>query len=145
MKRDRITQRRYRIARALERATVPERPFRLGIRYIVHPDISTACAPSLLTIAAVLRDETQRIDDGILRQVLSFITDGRSPFFDRDITGALQAAVRLQHLVASGANRRPTRGTPQRHHLRTPAPEKAHKRARQRRGIAALAAPNTTA
>jgi CheY-like chemotaxis protein len=138
MKRDRITQRRHRLAGALEQAAVPERPFRHGIRYIVHPDISTACAPSLLTIAAVLRDETQRIDDGILHQVLSFITDGTSPFFGRDITDALQAAVRLQHRVLRGATRQLARGTPQRHHLRTPAPVTAHTPGRQRRGIVAL-------
>jgi hypothetical protein len=97
MKRDRIIKKRRKLARSLERAAVPERPFLGGPRYLVHPNVTAACAPSLLAIAEALREET--LDEDELRAVRTFITDGGSPFFGRDTTEALREAVRLQHIV----------------------------------------------
>ena len=99
MKRDRIIKKRRRLARSLERAAVPERPFLRGPRYIVHPNVTAACAPSLLAIAVALREETLMLDEDELGAVRTFATDGGSPFFGRDPTEALREAVRLQHIV----------------------------------------------
>jgi hypothetical protein len=100
MKRDRIIKKRRKLARSLERAAVPERPFLLGgPRYIVHPNVTAACAPSLLAMAVALREETLMLDEDGLRAVRTFVTDGGSPFFGRDSTEALREAVRLQHIV----------------------------------------------
>ena len=101
MKNDWNIKKRRRLARALERAAVPERPFMgRGPRYIVHPSVTVACAPSLQAIADVLRDEMHPIDKGSLEAVGTFLTDGcASAFFGRDSTAALREAVRLQHLV----------------------------------------------
>jgi len=100
MKRNWTIKKRRRLARSLERAAVPERPFRgRGPRYIVQPSVALACAPSLRAIATALREETLALDDDKLRAVLTFITDGASPFLGRDATEALREAVRLQHNV----------------------------------------------
>jgi hypothetical protein len=104
MKRDRNINRnikkRLRLARSLERAAVPERPFMgRGPRYLVQPSVTVACGPSLQTMATALRDEALVLDEDGLRAVLTFITDGGSPFFGRDATEALREAVRLQHMV----------------------------------------------
>ena len=99
MKRDRIIKKRRRLARSLERAAVPESPFLRGPRYMVHPNVTAACAPSLLAIAGALREETLMLDEDGLRAVRTFVTDGGSPFFGRDATEALREAVRLQHIV----------------------------------------------
>ena len=102
MSSDRSTKRRRKLARAIELALVPERPFRHGQPYIVHPDIALVCTPSLVTIAATLRDQTRRVEDHVLQQVDVFICDGASPFFGRDTIDALREVVRLQHLVVNG-------------------------------------------
>ncbi len=99
MKRDRITKQRKQLARACERAAVPERPFLKGPRYIVHPEVTAACAPSLRTIATALREATPVLGEDELRMVRRFITDGGSPFFGRDVTAAMREAVRLQHMI----------------------------------------------
>jgi hypothetical protein len=100
MKRDRNIKKRLRLARSLERAAVPERPFMgRGPRYLVQPSVTVACGPSLQTMATALRDEALVLDEDGLRAVLTFITDGGSPFFGRDATEALREAVRLQHMV----------------------------------------------
>jgi hypothetical protein len=100
MKRDRNIKKRHRLARSLERAVVPERPFRGGgARYLVQPSVAVACTPSLQAIATALREEALVLDENGLRALLTFITDGRSPFFGRDATEALREAVRLQHMV----------------------------------------------
>ena len=99
MFRDKATRKRSKVARALKRAAVAERPYIRGPRYLVHPTITAACAPSLLAIAAALRDDATAFDDDELRAVESFILDGRSPFFGRDATAAMREAVRLQHAV----------------------------------------------
>src|SRR5262249_13295132 len=52
MKRDRSSRKRRQLARAVERAAVPERPFARAPRYLVHPNVTTACAASLHAIAA---------------------------------------------------------------------------------------------
>jgi hypothetical protein len=94
-----IKQRR-RLARALERSAAPERPYMgRGPRYLVQPNVAMACAPSLRSIATALRDEACMLDEDGLHAVLSFITEGGSPFFGRDTTEALREAVRLQHNV----------------------------------------------
>ena len=93
-------KKRRRLARALERAAVPERPFiGRGPRYLVQPSVAQACAPSLQAIATALRDETLALDEHELHAVQAFITDGGSPFLGRDTTEALREAVRLQHIV----------------------------------------------
>ncbi len=100
MKRDRTTKKRHQLARQVERAADPERPLvGRGPRYIVHPRIASACAPSFKAIAAALRDDPRVIGDAGLEAVRSFIFDGGSSFFDRDETTALRDAVRLQHLI----------------------------------------------
>ncbi len=98
--RDLNIKKRRRLARSLERAAAPERPIICrGPRYIVQPSVAVACAPSLRAIATALRDETRKLDEHGLRAVLSFVTDGGSPFFGLDATEALREAVRLQHNV----------------------------------------------
>ena len=100
MVRDKIRRKRYGLARSLERAAVPERPhFGRGPRYLVLPEITMACAPSLLAIAAALRDGTHTLDEGAMDAVRSFISDGGSPFYGRDATAAMREAVALQHAV----------------------------------------------
>jgi hypothetical protein len=100
MKADRNIKKQRRVARSLERAAVPERPFLgRGPRYLVYPYVTAACAPSLLAIATALRDETLVLDEEELKDVKEFITDGASPFFGRDATAAMREAVRLQHSV----------------------------------------------
>jgi hypothetical protein len=99
MKRNWNIKRRRRLARSLERAAVPERPFIRGPRYLVQPSVTLACAPSLQAIATALRKEELVLNEDGLRAVLTFITDGGSPFFGRDATEALREAVRLQHIV----------------------------------------------
>jgi hypothetical protein len=93
-------RKRMRLARSLERAAVPERPYiGRGPRYVVHPTITAACAPSLLAMAAALRNDPMAFSDDELKPVQSFITNGWSPFFGRDETAAMREAVRLQHAV----------------------------------------------
>jgi hypothetical protein len=99
MKRDRNIKKRRRLARALERAAVPERPFMRGPRYLVQPSVTLACAPSLQAIATALGEEALVVDEDGLRAIWTFICDGASPFFGRDATEALREAVRLQHIV----------------------------------------------
>lgn len=100
MKRDRSIRKRQQLALDVERATVPERPFTgRGPRYLVQPNIATACTPSLLGIAAALRDDTRLIDNASLVAVGRFLTDGSSAFFGWDSTAALREAIRLQHVV----------------------------------------------
>ena len=101
MKRDRTMKKRQQLARRVERAAVPERPhIGRGLRYLVEPSTTAACAPSLRAIAAALRDETYPIDDASLNAVEWFLTGGAgSPFFGRDSTAALREVVRLQHVV----------------------------------------------
>lgn len=100
MKRDRTIKRRQKLARRVERAAVPERPYiGRGPRYLVQPSISTACAPSLRAIAAALRDETHPIDDTSLKAVERFLTGRNGSFYGRDSTAALRDAVQLQHAV----------------------------------------------
>lgn len=97
---DSATRKRITLARSLERASVPERPhLGRGSRYLVHPTITKACAPSLLAIAAALRAEPLAFHDSELSEVRSFILDGGSPFHGRDETAAMREAVRLQHAV----------------------------------------------
>jgi hypothetical protein len=94
------TTKRRRLARSLERAAEPERPYvGRGPRYLVQPEVATACAPSLRAIAAALRDETVALGDEQLRAIRSFVNDGSSTFFGRDITAAMRDAVGLQHAV----------------------------------------------
>src|SRR6187200_1541431 len=89
MLRDKATRKRIRLARSLERAAVPERPYiGRGPRYLVRPTITEACAPSLRAIAAALRADPLAFDDDELQNVRSFISDGGSPFFGRDETAA---------------------------------------------------------
>ena len=100
MKRDRTMKKRQQLARRVERAAVPERPhIGRGLRYLVEPSTTAACAPSLRAIAAALRDETHPIDDVSLKAVERWLKDGSGPFFGRDSTAALREVVRLQHVV----------------------------------------------
>jgi hypothetical protein len=97
---DKATRKRIRLARSLEHAAVPERPYiGRGPRYLVYPTITAACAPSLLAIATALRAEPLAYGDDELGEVRRFITDVESPFFGRDETAAMREAVRLQHTV----------------------------------------------
>lgn len=100
MERDRTIKKRQRLARNLERAAVPERPFMgPGPHYLVQPSVTAACAHSLRAIAAALRDEMHPIDEASLNAVRGFLTDGAGPFFGRDSTAAVREVVRLQHMI----------------------------------------------
>ena len=98
---DKVKRKRRSLARSLERASVPERPFiGRGPRYLVHPEIALACASSLRSMAGALRDTTVAFDDSELRAIQSFISDGaESAFFGRDATAAMREAVGLLHAV----------------------------------------------
>ena len=112
MKRDRSSKKRRQLARAVERAAVPERPCARAPRYLVQPYVTTACAASLQAIAAALRNETLVLGEDELRGVKAFILDGRSPFFGRDATAAKHEAVRLQHMLIGAS---PALSTEQQH------------------------------
>jgi hypothetical protein len=100
MERERTIRKRQQLARHVERAAVPERPFMgPGPRYLVRPSVTAACASSLRAISAALRDETHPIDDASLEAVGRWLTDGCGPFFGRDSTAAVREVVRLQHVV----------------------------------------------
>jgi hypothetical protein len=100
VKLDRTIRKRQKLARYVERAAGPERPFIGGApRYLVQPSVTAACAPSLRAIAAALRDETTPIDDSSLNAVGRWLTDGRGPYFGRDSTAALREVVGLQHVI----------------------------------------------
>ena len=100
MKRDRISKERFTVARMAERSAVPERPWLgRGPRYVVQPSVALTCAPSLRAIAAALRDDARPVDEGAVDAVRTFLAEGGSPFFGRDVTAALREAVRLQHTV----------------------------------------------
>ena len=104
MKRDKTISKRRQLARGVERAAVPERPFRgPGPSYLVQPSVAAACAPSLRAIAAALRDETHPIDDASLKAVGRWLKDGAGPFFGRDSTAALREVVRLQEVILGAA------------------------------------------
>ena len=70
-----------------------------GPQYLVQPTITAACAHSLRTIAAALRDEMHPIGEANLNAVRRFLTDGRGPFYGSDTAAAVREVVRLQHLV----------------------------------------------
>ena len=100
MRRGRQINECEKLARNVERAAVPERPFMgSGPRYLVQPSVTAACAPSLRAIAAALRDETHPIDEASLNAVRRFLTDGAGPFFGRDSAAAVREVVRLQHVI----------------------------------------------
>jgi hypothetical protein len=100
MKRDRTIKRRRQLARSLERAAVPERPFLgRGPRYLIQPSVAAACAPSLRAIVVALRDETRLVNEESLGGVKTFLSGTDSPFHGTDATSALREAVRLQHIV----------------------------------------------
>jgi hypothetical protein len=100
VKRDRTTKKRQKLARRVELAAVPERPFiGRGPRYLVQPDVTAACAPSLRAIAASLRDETHPIEEASLEAVDGWLTNVGGPFFGRDSAAALREVVRLQHII----------------------------------------------
>jgi len=94
-------KRRRQLARRLDRVAVPERAVICrGPRYIVRPNVSLACAPSLRAIAAALRNETLVVDSDQLQALEAFVGDAAgSPLFNDDPTAALREAVRLQHSV----------------------------------------------
>jgi hypothetical protein len=98
--RNRSIKMRQRLARRVERAAVPERPFMgPGPRYLVQPSVTAACAHSLKAIAAALRDETHPIDDASVEAVGRWLKDGCGPFFGRDSRAALREVDRLHHAV----------------------------------------------
>ena len=83
------TTKKRRLARSLEHAAKPERLYiGRGPRYLVHPEVAVACAPSLRAIAAALRDETVAFDDEQFRAIRSFVNDGSSTFFGRGRYGS---------------------------------------------------------
>jgi len=98
---DKVKRKRRSLARSLERRSVPERAYiGRGPRYLVQPEIALACAPSLRSMAAALRDENVALDDSELQAIQSFVRDGAgSTFFGRDATAAMREAVGLLHAV----------------------------------------------
>lgn len=97
---DRQHRRRRRVARALERVSVPERRYvGRGPRYLIRPELSLACAPSLRTVAAALRDEQRQIDDRYVVEAEAFVTSFDSPLRANDPEAARAAAAALEQLV----------------------------------------------
>ena len=93
-------RKRQRVARtSSEQPSKSIRSSARGRRYLVHPNVTAACAPSLLEIAAALRDETRPIDEASVEAVRRFVTDGSSAYFGYNPTTALWAAFRLEHAV----------------------------------------------
>jgi hypothetical protein len=110
---------RHRLARWLERAATRERPFiGRGPRYLIDSSVRAACAPSLRTIAATLRNDARSVNDESLRTVRAFLTSPDSSLFDSDAAAALRQAVRIQHLVIDAEAAVPEASTP-------PAPQDA--------------------
>ena len=104
MRRDPTIKKRQRLARHVERAAVPERPFNgPGPRYLVQPSVTDACVPSLRAIAAALRDETHPIDDAHLQVVERWLRNGAGPFFGRDPLAGLREVVRLEQVIAGAS------------------------------------------
>ena len=104
MRRNHITRRR-RLARRVTAATQVESPIicrGCAYPYLTHPAITEACTPSLQAIAATLSEERHPIADEILDAVRTFVSDGRSPFFGRDVTLARHQAAHLRELVRAG-------------------------------------------
>ena len=103
MSQAKVARRRSRLARAVERAAVVERPVVCkGPLYLVHPTIAAACAGSLRRIAVLLRDESHPVDASALDALQAFIRDGASSFFGRDVASARREAALLEHLVETG-------------------------------------------
>ena len=97
--------RRRRLARRVGAATEVERPIicrGCAYRYLVHPTITAACAPSLRATATVLSDERHPVRDEVLDAVRTFVCDGTSPLFGTDVTVARRAADELRELVLVG-------------------------------------------
>ena len=105
VKHDRIMKTRQRLARHVERAALPERPF-IGPGPRHRPAERYRCVrSSLREIAGVLRDEAHLIDEESLEAVKRFLTDGASsPYFGRDST---RLSWRLSAFSTSSARRRP--------------------------------------
>jgi hypothetical protein len=104
VQRNHITRRR-RLARRVTAATQIEQPIicrGCAYPYLVHPTITAACTPPLQAIAATLNEEQHPIADEILDAVRTFVSDGRSPFFGRDVTLARHQAAHLRELVRAG-------------------------------------------
>lgn len=104
MHRNNVTRRR-RLARSVTAATEVEQPVicrGCAYRYLVHPTITAACTPSLQAIAATLTEEQHPIVDEILDAVRTFVSDGRSPFFGREVSLARHEAGHLCELVRAG-------------------------------------------
>jgi len=100
MNHKRISRTRRRLAGKLDRAAIPEHPFRgRGPRYLVDARVTAACAPSLRVIAARLRDDTAVLDEDDLGEVRRFVTSGDSLFFGQDIMAAHVEANRLEHVI----------------------------------------------
>jgi hypothetical protein len=97
---DKMKRKRRALANHLERECLPESPYHgRGPRYLVHPEIALACAPSLRALAAALRDDAIAFDESDLGAIKTFACDGPSAFYGRDATAAKREAVRLQHAV----------------------------------------------
>jgi hypothetical protein len=102
-----------RLARRVTSATEVEQPIicpGCAYPYLVHPTITAACTPSLQAIAATLSEERHPIAGDILDAVRTFVSDGRSSFFGRDVTLARHEAGRLCELVHAG-HQQPTAHT----------------------------------
>lgn len=118
-----LSRRRLNLAEATERAAVIERPVVCGGQiYLVQPDVTTACSGSLSAIAALLHDETHPIEAPILDALRTFIRDGASPFFGRDVAAARDEVLRIRHLVETGQISAPARPSPERRRVRTALP-----------------------
>jgi hypothetical protein len=103
MSRAKVVRRRLRLAEAVGRAAVAERPVVCrGPLYLVHPTITAACVGSLQRIAVLLRDGSCPIAPSVLGALEVFICDGASPFFGRDVASARTEIALLQHLVETG-------------------------------------------
>ena len=103
MSQARVVRRRSKLAEAVERAAVVERPVvGRGPLYLVHPTVTAACVGSLQRIAGLLRDESYPIAPSVLDAVEAFVCDGASPFFGRDVASAQREVALLQHLVETG-------------------------------------------
>ena len=145
MSQAKVVRRRLKLAEAVERAAVVERPVVCrGPLYLVHPTITAACVGSLQRIAVLLRDESYPIASSVLGAVQVFICDGASPFFGRDAALAQREVALLQHLVESGQStwrrhgRSSARGVKAHHSVRPTGARAGAAAARMRCGAAGV-------
>jgi hypothetical protein len=108
---DQAERQRPVLARHIDRLLLEaERPLvSRGPRTLVRPAVATAARPSLVAIAAMLRDERRHVAPDAVEAVRAFLQDGAdSPLYGRDPATAALAAATVEMQVSgppAGARR----------------------------------------